>query len=139
MVDNPFAPDVLSLIICDQIIVDRLSGKTSLIGMFSNIGAARFPVRHPQLCVFAALTDGRGVVPLEIMIVDANDARSPIAHGRAEVEFQDPRQVACLNLHFSGLVFPEPGQYRVQLYCQSELLREARLQLTPVRPPQPAE
>ncbi|MCH8964204.1 MAG: hypothetical protein IIB58_04525, partial [Planctomycetes bacterium] len=56
-------PDVLSLLVCDQILIDRLTGKTSLIGMFSTIGAARFPVRHPQLCVFASLTDGRGKTP----------------------------------------------------------------------------
>ncbi|MCH8880154.1 MAG: hypothetical protein IID34_09760 [Planctomycetes bacterium] len=126
-------PDVLSLLVCDQILIDRLTGKTSLIGMFSTIGAARFPVRHPQLCVFASLTDGRGKTPLELAIVDAEDARPPIVSGTATVEFKDPRAVACLNLHFNGLVFPEPGGYRVQLKCHGELLREARLYLSKIR------
>ncbi len=125
-------PDVLSLLVCDQILIDRLTGKTSLIGMFSTIGAARYPVRHPQLCVFASLTDGRGKTPLELAIVDAEDARPPIVSGTATVEFKDPRAVACLNLHFNGLVFPEPGGYRVQLKCHGELLREARLYLSTV-------
>ena len=52
-----FKPDVLSLLVCDQILIDRLTGKTSLIGMFSTIGAPRYPVRHPHLCIFASLTD----------------------------------------------------------------------------------
>ncbi len=128
-----FKPDVLSLLVCDQILIDRLTGKTSLIGMFSTIGAARYPVRHPQLCVFASLTDGRGKTPLELAIVDAEDARPPIVSGTATVEFKDPRAVACLNLHFNGLVFPEPGRYRVQLKCHGELLREARLYLSKIR------
>ena len=126
-------PDVLSLLVCDQILIDRLTGKTSLIGMFSTIGAPRYPVRHPQLCVFASLTDGRGKTPLELAIVDAEDARPPIVSGTATVEFKDPRAVACLNLHFNGLVFPEPGGYRVQLKCHGELLREARLDLSKIR------
>jgi len=127
-------PDVLSLLVCDQILIDRLTGKTTLVGMFSTIGAARFPVRHPQLCVFASLTDGRGKTPLHIAVVDSEDARPPVASGTANVEFKDPRAVACLNLHFNGLVFPEPGEYRVQLKCGGELLREARLYLSKVQP-----
>ena len=133
MPPDPMKPDVLSLLVCDQILIDRLTGKTSLIGMFSTIGATRFPMRHPQLCVFASLTDGRGKTPLELTIVDSEDARPPIVSGRATVEFKDPRAVACLNLHFNGLVFPEPGEYRVQLICHGELLREARLNLSRMR------
>lgn len=133
MPPDPLKPDVLSLLVCDQILIDRLTGKTSLIGMFSTIGATRFPMRHPQLCVFASLTDGRGKTPLELTIVDSEDARPPIVSGRATVEFKDPRAVACLNLHFNGLVFPEPGEYRVQLICHGELLREARLNLSRMR------
>ncbi len=129
-----FKPDVLSLLVCDQILIDRLTGKTSLIGMFSTIGAPKYPVRHPQLCIFASLTDGRGKTPLELSIVDSEDARPPIVSGTATVEFKDPRAVACLNLHFNGLVFPEPGGYRVQLKCDGELLREARLYLSKIHP-----
>ncbi len=131
-----FVPDVLSLIVCDQIIIDRLTGKMSLIGLFSNIGAFQFPVRHPQLCVFATLTEGRGQTPIEIGIIDANDERPPVVQGTAGVEFKDPHALATLNLHFNGLVFPEPGQYRVQLRCHGELLREARLHLAKVKPPE---
>lgn len=134
--DTP-PPDVLSLIVCDQIITDRLTGKQSLIGMFSNVHAWRFPASHPQLCVFAALTEGYGQTELVIRIVDADEARSPIVEGKGTVDFKDPRAIANLALQFHGLTFPEPGEYRVQLYSQGTLLREARMQLTKVNPPQP--
>lgn len=129
----PVVPQVLSLLVCDQILIDRLTGKTSLIGLFTNVGATRYPVRHPHLCVFASLTDGRGKTPLELTIIDANEARPPVAAGKAVVEFADPRAIACLNLHFSGLTFPAPGEYRVQLKCNGALLSEARLHFTEVR------
>lgn len=128
------SPEVLALILCDQIITDRLTGKQSLIGMFSTVHSRGFPVSHPQLCVYVALTSGHGKSNIVIRIVDANESRPPVVEGRGAVEFKDPRTIANLALQFHGLVFPEPGAYRVQLFCESELLREARLELVKAQP-----
>lgn len=132
-------PDVLAMLVCDQIITDRLTGKQSLIGMFSRIHAMGFPATHPQLCVFVALTDGHGKTDLTIRVVDTNDARPPIVEGKGSVSFKDPRTIANLFLQFHGLVFPQPGEYRVQLYSDNQLLREARLELVQLKPKTPAE
>lgn len=134
MTHDPLNPDVLALIICDQIITDRMTGKQSIIGMFSMVHAPRFPVTHPQLSVFASLTGGRGVVPLVIRVVDSNESRNPLVQGQGQVEFQNPLAVANLALQFHGLVFPEAGEYRVQLMSRGELLREAKLRLLKARP-----
>ncbi len=130
-------PDVLSLVVCDQIITDRLTGKQSLIGMFSTINAFSFPAVHGQLCVFCSLTDGHGETPLTIRFVDSNEARPPLVEGHGKVIFKNPRSIANLTLQFHGLRFPAPGEYRVQIWCESELLREARLTLVQARQPQP--
>ena len=126
-------PDVLALIVCDQIITDRLTGKQSLIGMFSKIHAQRYPASHPQLSVFVALTDGHGKTELVIRLVDSNDARPPIVEGKGSVDFKNPRAIANLALQFHGLTFPEPGEYRVQIWSQGTLLREARLEMIRIR------
>jgi hypothetical protein len=133
MMANLPNPEVLALLVCDQIITDRLTGKQSLIGMFSAIHAVRFPVTHPQLAVFASMTGGHSRVPLTIRMVDANEVRPPLVQGQGQVEFQNPLAVANLALQFHGLTFPEPGEYRVQLLCREELLREARLRLMVAR------
>ncbi len=136
MATNKPLPDVLALLVCDQIITDRLTGKQSLIGMFSKIHTRGFPATHPQLSVFVVLTDGHGATDLTIRIVDANDERPPLVEGKGKVNFKNPRAVANLALQFHGLRFPEPGEYRVQLYAEAQLLREARLTLIKVtRPP----
>lgn len=131
-------PDVLALIVCDQIITDRMTGKQSLIGMFSRVHARLFPASHPQLSVFVMLTDGHGKTELMIRIVDSNEARAPIVEGKGIVDFKNPRAIAHLALQFHGLVFPQSGEYRVQLWCHGELLREARLELVQLqtRPPE---
>ncbi|GMU38544.1 MAG: hypothetical protein KJ057_14980 [Phycisphaerae bacterium] len=126
-------PDVLSLVVCDQIITDRMTGKQSLIGMFSTIHAFNFPAVHGQLCVFCSLTDGHGETPLTIRFVDSNEARPPLVEGNGKVIFKNPRSIANLTLQFHGLRFPAPGEYRVQIWCGSELLREARLTLVQAR------
>ena len=128
-------PDVLALLVCDQIITDRLTGKQSLIGMFSKVHAAGFPATHPQLAVFVALTDGHGRTELTIRIVDSNDARPPIVEGRGGVDFKNPRAIANLALQFHGLTFPVPGEYRVQslILCgiinRPDFIRFARIQV----------
>lgn len=137
MAGNRPAPDVLAMLVCDQIITDRLTGKQSLIGMFSKVHAVSFPASHPQLCIFVGLTDGHGKAELTIRIVDADEQRPPIVVGKGTVEFKNPRAIAHLALQFHGLTFPAPGQYRVQLYCHGELLREARLELVQARPRRP--
>lgn len=135
--DTP-PPDVLALLVCDQIITDRLSGKQSLIGMFSKVHTRGFPAAHPQLCVFVALTEGYGETELTIRIVDSDDARPPIVEGKGRVKFNNPRAIANLSLQFHGLTFPRPGEYRVQLWSEGALLREARLELILVKmPPKP--
>lgn len=134
-------PDILSLIVCDQIITDRVTGKQSLIGMFSTIHAVAFPVNHPQLCVHVSMTDGRARTPISIIIVDSDEARAPIVRGEGIVDFKNPRAIANLSLQFHGLRFSLPGEYRVQILCDGTLLREARLQLIQVkrrRPPSPS-
>jgi hypothetical protein len=128
-------PDVISLIVCDQIITDRVTGKQSLIGIFSNIHSFQFPMMHPQLSVYVTLTDGRGKTPLTIRIVDTDEARPPLVEGTGVVEFKNPRAIANLALQFHGLRFPQPGEYRVQLLCKDTLLREARLTLRKADPP----
>lgn len=135
--DTP-PPDVLALLVCDQIITDRISGKQSLIGMFSKVHTRGFPAAHPQLCVFVALTEGYGETELTIRIVDSDDARPPIVEGKGRVKFHNPRAIANLSLQFHGLTFPRPGEYRVQLWSDGALLREARLELILVKtPPKP--
>ena len=127
-------PDVVALLVCDQIITDRLTGKQSLIGMFSKVHVVKFPTVHPQLSVFVALTEGRDTAELTIRIVDGNESRPPLVQGKGMVKFRSPRDVTHLALQFHGLTFPEAGEYRVQLWSGSTLLREAKLELVQAKP-----
>ncbi len=135
------APIGLAIVICDQIIEDKLTNKKSLIGIFNQIGAQTFPCRHPQFCVFVSLTDGRGQYPARLRIVH-DESEKVVAEVNGQIQFPDAHTVVELNFGLVGLTFPEPGAYAIEFYCDDALVLERRFQVVHVKPPQgppPAE
>ena len=122
-------PYPLAMVICDAIHQDRATGKRTLLGCFSTIGAPAFPASHPLLAAYVALTDGHGEVPIKLQLVDVDEAEEPLAEAEGKVKFTDPRVVVEIGLHLAGIVFPRPGEYRLQLYGAGELLIERRILL----------
>jgi hypothetical protein len=105
-------PVLLSVIICDMVIIDRITDKPSIIGAFETISAPKYPARHPKLVFFCQLTNGHGKTGVTVKLVQ---------------EFKDVRQVANLTFDIGGMVFPHPGEYRFQIYAGTEFLGERRI------------
>ncbi len=122
-------PYTLALIICDQIYADPSTGKMTILGTFTTIGARRFPAVHPSMAVYLAVTDGRGKCPIRVRLIDVDEEREPIFTLDGEVEFKDPRGVVEMPFQTPPLTFPEPGEYRLQLFCGDEPLMERRMVL----------
>jgi hypothetical protein len=97
------------------------------LGCFSALHAHEFPAIHPGLGIYIDLTNGRGQMAVKVQIVDTDEVREPIWVGESVVEFNDPRMVAEIDLLVAGLKFPEPGEYRVQVYANAEFIIERRL------------
>jgi len=120
-------PFPLAMVVCDSIYRDPYTGKFTLIGTFSTISANQFPVRHPHLFVYAALTGGRGKIPLRVEVVDTDESEI-LAKLTGEVDNRnDPRAIQELAFGFAGLVFPKQGEYRIALYANNEFMVERRL------------
>jgi hypothetical protein len=80
-----------------------------------------------SLGLYIALTDGRGKLPIRIRIIDADESREAVLETEAEIEFADPRMIAEICLNMPGLTFPEPGEYRCQVFAGHEFLMERRI------------
>lgn len=108
---------------------DPYTGKFTLTGTFSTITGTRFPLTHPHLFVYAALTGGRGKIPLRLELVSADDeSEEPLSRLDDEFDFrQDPRMIQELAFGFTGLEFPKPGEFRIALYANREFMVERRL------------
>lgn len=124
---SPVAPIVLTLLLCEKVIVDARTQQYSLIGLVSNVNASRFPVRSPSLCIYTEVTGGHGVTPLTVRIVDVDEEREPVVKLDLEVNLEDPLAVTQVVFGMPRLVFPSPGDYRLQALSGGTRLLEKRL------------
>jgi hypothetical protein len=123
------APAALAMIICDAIHVDPGTGKRTLLGLFSAVMSTEFPALVPAIAVHVALTECRGKFSVLLQVVDANEEREPVGKLEGDVEFDDPLGILELDFRLGNLEFPEPGEYRFQLYVSDEPIIERWLLL----------
>jgi hypothetical protein len=129
------APLGLAIVICDQIIEDKLTSKKSLIGIFNQIGTQKFPCQHPQVSVFIALTEGLGQCSARLRIVH-DESNHVVAEVNGQIKFPDVHTVVELNFNLVGLVFPDPGVYAIEFYCDDTLVLERRFHVVHIKPAQ---
>lgn len=121
-------PALVSLLICDQVIDDKLSNKKSAIGMFNAILVQSTPTTIQQIAVLASVTELTARNELEIRLVrDADD--SVIFSGRGFVEAPNPLAVVDLLFTLQGIQLPGPGQYAFEIQSRGELLGRRRFQV----------
>jgi hypothetical protein len=127
----PSSPIMLAMVICDTVIDDRISGKKSLIGLFDAIGTTTMPCRVNELHVFVALTEGYGQREIRLRCI-ASESDEELFGTATVIEFPDPLSVVEINLGFRGCEFPEPGEYRFQLYVDQTMLCERKFRVSKV-------
>src|SRR6266404_418186 len=127
MPTNFQVPYALAMIIADQIYMDPATGKRSILGCFSAIQAHSFPAAYPIICVAVQLTDGRGKVPLRFRLVDADEEMTIFESDTMELDFVDPRAIIELGIFIHNATFATPGEYRLQLRANDEMVMERRL------------
>ncbi len=120
-------PILLSAVICDRVIFDKISGKPSLINIIQHINAPQYPIRHGQLVYFCEMTDGHGTTNMKIKLIDAQDNDKVLFEQRGTVEFKNVQQIVTLAMNMQGVIFPTPGEYRFQLFAEEHLLGERRV------------
>lgn len=129
---NPYC---LAMVLSDGVHRDPATGKFTILGTFSTVGAQSYPVPL-QFFIYFAVTDGLGRVTLRVQLIDASaglvDAQDEQEQeGRVflqnlEREFSSPfmvlEGVMGVQLHL-----PKPGQYHCELWADDELLMSRRL------------
>ncbi|MEP0846872.1 MAG: hypothetical protein HRF50_08635 [Phycisphaerae bacterium] len=122
---NVTLPTLVSLILCDQIIDDRLTGKKSAIGLFNTIWLTSAPARIQAIAVMASLTEITGRIPLELRLVrDADNAT--LMGSRGVLEAPSPLAVVDLVFVMQGIPLATAGQYAFELYARGEMLGRRR-------------
>ena len=126
-------PVCLAMVVADSHYKDPFTSKHTLLGIFSTLGGSGFPLTHPHLSVYVALSDGHGRTPILLEMLDADEEREPVFKFEGHVDFEDPRNVIEMCFGTSVIQFPEPGEYRLKLFAGREFIMERKIlvSLTP--------
>ena len=131
MAQTPF-PVVKAFLVCDQIIHDAQTGKKSLIGVFHELRADRFPAVHPSLWIYANLTDARGKYKFEIRLVDVARNNMLGKGTPPEIDIPGPLQTTELSAQLRNVRLDGPGTYEFQLLTNNELLATKAIRVAQV-------
>lgn len=117
-------PVLLSAIICDRVIFDRISGMPSIINIIQAINAPKYPIRYNQLIFFCEMTNGHGGTRLKIRLVDVENQDNIVFEQGQAVDFKDVKHIVTVAINLMGIAFQQPGEYRFQLFANDTLLGE---------------
>jgi hypothetical protein len=110
---------LLAWLMCDGVHIDPATGKHTILGVFSNIQAKRFPVTHPFMIWFMTLTDcsaGRHEVKISLG-PDPTNLQPLIRRS-----FDSPSPLQRINLinEIRNLSFPSAGEYSILIEVDDE-------------------
>jgi hypothetical protein len=118
---KPPHPTFNAMLICDNALREEGSKKVSLIGIFAQVLAEKFPTIHGSLCVYANIADAEGKYRLRLELVRADDMLM-IGSGGTEVDFPDRWRPAEVVFELRGLVFERPGRYEFVLWANDRVV-----------------
>jgi hypothetical protein len=109
------------MLLCDHTIREHGTGKVSLIGIFENISAARFPVVHRSLSVYAKLVDAEGEYTIRLELLRLEDGHA-VAQGTLRATFADRMTPAELIFALENLDLERPGRYEFRLHANERFV-----------------
>jgi hypothetical protein len=118
-------PVGVALMICDQVITEAGTNKKSLIGIFNQVSAKKFPCRHPRMCIFISLTGGHGKARTQIQCVNEGMGQ-PIFAAEGDVAFTNPNHIVEALFEFNNVTFPAPGLHCVEVVSDGQLVLQRR-------------
>ena len=114
-------PSLNAMLLCDHTIREHGTGKISLIGIFENISAARFPVVHRALSVYAKLGDAEGEYAIRLDLVRLEDSHV-VAQCTLRATFEDRMTPGELIFALENLGLERPGRYEFRLYANDRFV-----------------
>ncbi len=125
-------PNAQALDVCDDLVVDREKNKLLIVVAFNAIRLptdASFPFVLGKLCTFVQLVGGIRKVNARIDVVRASTGEVIYSSGPRLLDFPDRRTTLTFCLRLRSFVFPEPGEYRVELFCENQFLDDRPIQV----------
>jgi hypothetical protein len=129
---SPVHPTGKVVYVCDEVLQDPASGKTSYLGIFDDVVAASgagYPFRLGRMCVAAQLVGGSGPLPVHVEVVAGATQNLVRRAGPFTINFPNRHQIVTECVRLLNVDFPGPGVYFVELYSQGAFLDDRTLRL----------
>jgi len=104
-------PRCKAILLCDQAIVEAVTGKVSLIGIFDRFAVRRFPGHIRQFTAFLQLTDGIGQYRITVEVHDLREDKILARAAIVNMTFADRSGKANLMIPVPPLLLKHPGGY----------------------------
>ena len=123
---NAPTPVLVAFIVCDQVIQDRLGGKHTLVGIFSNITAERFPATHKSPWLYAKMIDCEGNYDIRVEFVKVSTQDVLIEGGGSLAAADRHTSVEFVSL-LPNLPLPSAGEYEFRLWMNEKFISNVRI------------
>lgn len=114
-------------VICDDV-RRELGGKLSIMGLFQEMTASKFPAVHPRFYVVIFIYGGQGTCKISISIQPPSKKPSDPEWVR-EITLGGGNQKHVEVVALSSVSFPEKGKYAIQIACDGQTLEATDLEI----------
>ena len=128
------SPIVRYMLLCDDWKLDGQNKRritiVGLIWSLRSLDDPPYPLIHRELCVFLALTEGRGDGEGQIVCVFEETGEKVFETPKRPIQFRsDPLEVVGVPFRIRDCPFPRSGLYSVQFWYDGVMLEECPLKL----------
>jgi len=124
-------PSLNFTIICDDI-RQEMGGKLSLMGLFENIYAQKFPAVHPRIAILSEWSGGQGEFGIKMRIM-APEGKTVIRETKSKMTLNGVNyKHRDVSLHLN-VEFKTAGTYWVENFLDDELINSIPLNVVQVK------
>jgi len=124
-------PSLNFTIICDDV-RQEVGGKISLMGLFENIYATKFPAIHPRLAIMTEWSEGKGEFAVKTRLLSP-DRKTVVRETVSRIKLNDANfRHRDVSLHLN-IDFKVPGTYWIENYLDEELINSLPLKVVQVK------
>ena len=122
-------PMVLGLTVCEDVVADPIANHVSVIRIFNHLTMDAFPGVARPFCVYAALTDAEGNLPLELVVRTGEGFPEEIHRVPTPFRFIGRLLTVHYVLRLQTCPVPTPGDYTLTLELAGEWLAHRTFQI----------
>jgi len=111
------APLLLSVILCERVMVDVRTGRKTIRDIIETINVAKYPVLVQSWVLYFELTDLHRDTTISVEVVDVRENNKVLAKTEDVVPYEHPLRVVACTKVLPPILLRHDGEYRIEIYA----------------------